>query len=219
MEKSTEETAEKHPRLESSKASEPNTTSPHSVDLAIDNPLMKHRPKLAAFYSHQPEVPEGAWPPVKKTQYINLALIRTEQTIDFNKEFLRQTIRGSVDDIMKDKDDIKYDDVFTDPEADEGARLVFEGRPGCGKTTMMNKVSQDWAKWKIFSSCLLFLVHLRRFGNRSDIDLEIVLRSTPVNFSDEEFQQIRTQIENDEGKGVVFALDGLDEYCPEKKKI
>ena len=218
MEKSTEEAAEKHPRLESSKASEPNSTNPHSADLAIDNPLMKHRPKLAAFYSHQPEVPEGAWPPVKKTQYINLALIRTEQTIDFNKEFLRQTIRGSVDDIMKDKDDIKYDDVFTDPEVDEGARLVFEGRPGCGKTTMMNKVSQDWAKWKIFSSCLLFLVHLRRFGNRSDIDLEIVLRSTPVNFSDEEFQQIRTQIENDEGKGVVFALDGLDEYCPEKKK-
>ena len=186
----------------------------------IGNPLLRHRPKLAAFYSHQPEVPEGTWPPVKKTQYITLALIRTEQTIDFNNEFLRQTIRGSVDDIMKDKDDIKYDDVFADPEVDEGARLVFEGRPGCGKTTMMNKVSQDWAKWKIFSktSCLLFLVHLRRLENRSDIDLETVLRSTPVNFSDEEFQQIRTQIDKDQGKGVVFALDGLDEYCPEKKK-
>ena len=218
MEKSTEEAAEKRPCPESSKASEPNTTSPHSMDLAIDNPLMKQRPKLAAFYSHQPEVPEGTWPPVKKTQYINLALIRTEQAIDFSKEFLRQTIRGSVDDIMKDKDDIKYDEVFTDPEVDENARLVFEGRPGCGKTTMMNKVSQDWAKWKIFSSCLLFLVHLRRLENRSDIDLEIVLRSTPVNFSDEEFQQIRTQIDKDQGKGVVFALDGLDEYCPEKKK-
>ena len=177
---------------------------------------MRHRPKLAAFYCHQPEVPEGTWPPVKKTQYINLALIRTEQAIDFNNEFLRQTIRGSVDDIMKDKDDIKYDEVFA--EIDEGARLVFEGRPGCGKTTMMNKVSQDWAKWKIFSSCLLFLVHLRRFGNRLDINLETVLRSTPVNFSDEEFQQIHTHIEGNQGKGVVFALDGLDEYCPEKKK-
>ena len=215
--KSTDETSEKRPCLECND-SETNSANLHSMDLAMNTPLMKHRPKLAAFYSHQPEVPEGTWPPVKNTQYINLALIRTEQTIDFNKEFLRQTIRGSVDDIMKDKDDIKYDDVFTDPEVDEGARLVFEGRPGCGKTTMMNKVSKDWAKWKIFSSCLLFLVHLRRFGNRSDIDLGIVLRSTPVNFSDEEFQQIRTQIENDEGKGVVFALDELSEYCPDKIK-
>ena len=134
-----------------------------SIELTKINPLLKHRPKLAAFYSHQPEVPEGTWPPVKKTQYINLALIRTEQAIDFNKEFLRQTIHGSVDDIMKDKDDIKYDEVFT--EVEEGARLVFEGRPGCGKTTMMNKVSQDWANGKIFASSLLFLVHLRRFRN------------------------------------------------------
>ena len=215
MEKSTEEAAEKRPCLESN-ISETNSTNPHSADLAINNPLMKHRPKLAAFYSHQPEVPEGAWPPVKKTQYINLALIRTEQTIDFNKEFLRQTIRGSIDDIMKDKDDIEYDEVFS--EVDEGARLVFEGRPGCGKTTMMNKVSQDWAKWKIFCSCLLFLVHLRRFGNQTDIDLETVLRSTPVDFSDEEIQLLLMQIEGSQGKGVVFALDGLDEYCPEKKK-
>ena len=88
---------------------------------------MKHRPKLAAFYSHQPEVPEGAWPPVKKTQYINLALIKTEQTINFSKEYSRQTIRGSVDDIMKDKDDIEYDDVFKD--VGDGDRLIFEGRP------------------------------------------------------------------------------------------
>ena len=193
-----------------------NVVDSHSANVAVNiNPLLKQGSKLAAFYSHQPEVPEGTWPPVKKTQYINLALIRTEQAIDFNKEFLRQTIRGSIDDIMKDKDDIKYDEVFT--EVEEGARLLFEGRPGCGKTTMMNKVSQDWAKWKIFPSCLLFLVHLRRFGNRSDIDLKTVLRSTPVDFSEEEFQQIQTHIEDNQGEGVVFALDGLDEYSPEKK--
>ena len=214
MEKSTEEAAEKRPCLENS-TSETSGISLHLVTVARDNPLIRHRPKLAAFYSRQPEVPEGTWPPVKKTQYINLALIRTEQAIDFNKEFLRQTIRGSVDDIMKDKDDIKYDEVFT--EVEEGARLVFEGRPGCGKTTMMNKVSQDWANEEIFVSSLLFLVHLRRFGNRSDIDLETLLCSTPINFSGEEFQQILAQIEGNEGKGVVFALDGLDEYCPDKK--
>ena len=207
---------EKRPCLEIS-ASEISNINSHSLNVATDSPLMKHRPKLAAFYLRQPEVPEGTWPPVKKTQYINLALIRTEQAIDFNKEFLRQTIRGSIDDIMKDKDDIDYDEVFT--KLEEGTTLLFEGRPGCGKTTMMNKVSQDWAKWKFFSSCLLFLVHLRRFGNRSDINLETVLRSTPVDFSEKEFQQIQTHIEDSQGEGVVFALDGLDEYCPEKKEM
>ena len=207
-----EEAAEKRPCLESS-ASETNL---HLLTVARDTPLIRHRPKLATFYSHQPEVPEGTWPPVKKTQYINLALIRTEQAIDFNKEFLRQTICGSIDDIMKDKDEINYDEVFT--EVEEGARLMFEGRPGCGKTTMMNKISQDWAKWRIFSSSLLFLVHLRRLENRSDVDLETILSSTPVEFSNEELQEICTQIKGNQGRGVVFALDGLDEYCPEKKE-
>ena len=217
MEKSPEEAAEKHPRLEGEYCKTSDIDS-HLANAAIDNnSLLKHRPKLSAFYSHQPEVPEGTWPPVKKTQYINLALIRTEKQADFSKELLRQTIRGSIDDIMKDKDDIKYDEVFT--EVEEGARLLFEGRPGCGKTTMMNKVSKDWGigNSKIFSSCLLFLVHLRRFGNRSDINLETVLRSTPVEFSDEEFRELAAQIESNQGKGIVFALDGLDEYCPEKK--
>ena len=208
LEKLADETAAKRPQLQG----ETNVVDSHSA-----NPLFKHRPKLAAFYLRQPEVPEGTWPPVKKTQYINLALIRTEQAIDFNKEFLRQTIRGSIDDIMKDKDDINYDEVFT--ELEEGTTLLFEGRPGCGKTTMMNKVSQDWAKWNIFSLCVLFLVHLRRFGNRSDIDLETVLRSTPVDFSEEDLQQIQTHIEDNQGEGVVFALDGLDEYCPDKKDM
>ena len=212
MEKSAEGAAEKYPRLGGR-----HSDIFHSANVAIDNPLLKHRPKLAKFYSQQPEVPEDtmSWPPVKKTQYINLALIRTEQTIDFYKDYVRQTVRGSIDDIMKDKDDITYDNVFA--EMEEGARLLFEGRSGCGKTTIMNKVSQDWAKWKIFSSCLLFLVHLRRFANRSDIDLETVLRFTPVDFSEEEFQQIQTHIEDNQGEGVVFALDGLDEYCPDMK--
>ncbi|MCG8623021.1 MAG: hypothetical protein MJE68_13630, partial [Proteobacteria bacterium] len=106
LEKSAEEkAAKKCPRLEGG-PSEADGDS-HSANVAhrvYMYPLLKHRPKLAAFYLRQPEVPEGTWPPVKKTQYINLALIRTEQAIDFNKEFLRQTIRGSIDDIMKDKD-------------------------------------------------------------------------------------------------------------------
>ena len=114
---------------------------------------------------------------------------------------------------MKDKDDIKYDEVFT--EVEEGAQLVFEGRPGCGKTTMMNKVSQDWGNQKIFSLALLFFVHLRRLDNQWDIDLESILRST-LSFSDEEFQLMCTQIESNLGAGFVFALDWLD-YCPDKK--
>ena len=61
LEESAEEATEKCPRLESNYASGTNSTVPHSVDTASNNPLMKHGPKLPAFYTHQPEVPEGTW--------------------------------------------------------------------------------------------------------------------------------------------------------------
>ena len=53
---------------------------------------------------------------------------------------------------------------------------------------------------------------------KSDITLEMLLCSTPIEFSNEEFQQMCVQIKFDQGKGVVFALDGLDEYSLDKKE-
>ena len=82
MEKLAEEAAEKRPRLEG-EHSGTNDIDSHSANVAAidNNPLSKYRPNLAAYYRHQPEVPEDTWPPVKKTQYINLALIRIERAI------------------------------------------------------------------------------------------------------------------------------------------
>ena len=53
---------------------------------------------------------------------------------------------------------------------ESGMRLLIEGRPGSGKTTLVHKFSQDWARGSpkldlhIYVK-LLFLVHLRGFFN------------------------------------------------------
>ena len=93
----------------------------------------------------------------------------------------------------------------------------MEGRPGCGKTTLMHKLSQDWEKKKILVSSLFFLVHFRRFSNRSDVKLPDLLRAATLDFTDEEVEEMCSYIEENSGRGVVFALDGLDEYCPASK--
>jgi hypothetical protein len=89
-----------------------------------DAPLMKFLPKLADFYSKKPEVPESAWPPIKKTHYVNLALIKP-QAMNFGKDYIRQTIHGSIDDIFKDKEKISYEDAFN--KHDNGSRIL----PSC----------------------------------------------------------------------------------------
>ena len=174
---------------------------------------MKFRPKLADFYCKKPEVPESTWPPVKKTHYVNLALIKP-QPMNYSKDYVRQTVRGSIDDIFKDKEEIKYEDAFNKHNDNIRIMIILEGRPGCGKTTLMHKLSQDWEKGLVLQSYLLFLVHLRRFNNRSDIQLSDILQATTRNFTKDDIEQMCKLIEETSGRGVVFALDGLDEYLP-----
>ena len=128
--------------------------SPFQRITSDETPILKFRPKLARLYTHKPVVSQDDWPPVLKMQYINLALI-SQKTFNFGDEYSRETIRGSVDDIMQKKDEIKYESVFA--KIEDGDRILFDGRPGCGKTTTMHKISKGWGEGKLFPSTMLFL--------------------------------------------------------------
>ena len=195
------------------------------------SPLISHQPKLAEFYDQKSAVPQDVWPPKVARQYINLAWINREK-LDLKDEYSRETIRGTVDDIMHKKEEVTYESVIE--EVEDGDRILFDGRPGCGKTTTMHKISQDWAcdktticineecqksqKNGILPQTMLFLVHLRKFGCKSDIKLSDILRATSRVFTTEEINAMCKDIEKNNGKGVVFIFDGLDEYRPQEKK-
>ena len=204
----------------------------HQPSLPDGSPLISYQPKLAEFYDQKSAVPQDVWPRVVARQYINLAWIN-RQKLDLKDEYSRETIRGTVDDIMHKKKEITYESVIE--KVEDGDRILFDGRPGCGKTTTMHKISQDWAcdkttkcikyeecqkskKNGIFPRTLLFLVHLRKFGSKSDIELSDILRATSRVFSMNEINAMCKVIENSNGKGVVFIFDGLDEYHPQEKK-
>lgn len=145
------------------------------IVLTVITPIDDYLNTLTDFYTEQPEVPEDTWPPVSSTIYINLALIKQEG-IHLAGEYGRCTIRGNFDDILKDKESIDYKSAFLNLSS--GERLLVEGRPGSGKTTLVHKVSQDWAKEES-SFCnvkALFLVHLRAFSSNPNIDLHDILK-------------------------------------------
>ena len=165
-------------------------------------------------YLSQLEVPEDTWPPVSNNTYINLALIKQSE-INKAGEYAYNTIQGDIDDILKDKEKIEYNEVFSRLET--GARLFIEGRPGSGKTTLVHKVSRDWAKneLNLDSIRLLFLVHLRGFFNDPDIQLTDIMKRYYKNESS--VSSIISHAESNSGEGLCFILDGLDEYSPPKK--
>lgn len=184
------------------------------IVLSIESQLDQYREKLNDFYTAKPEVPEDTWPPKNIDSYINLALIK-QQGIDNAGEYARCTIRGDADDVFKDKERIEYENAFD--KINSGARLLIEGRPGSGKTTLVHKVSKDWAEGKLkFGHVrLLFLVHLRGFLSNPSIKLHNILECYFDGENDCDI--IVKYASKHNGLGLSFILDGFDEYLPKKK--
>ena len=160
------------------------------------------------IYSRLDELPEDSWPPVAVTTYINLALI-TKSKSDSN--MYDYTVQGDIDDVIETKEKIEYEELFGTYES--GALLVIEGRPGSGKTTLMHKVTRDWAVKKnvLVGAKLVVLVPLRLFSSFSkDLELSDIVKNYIVNKNNR--QEVLSHVEECDGNGVCFIVDGLDEY-------
>ena len=177
----------------------------------FSDPWKEYQCLLQNAYAMMPEIPHNQWPPVRKAQYVSLALILNEDMIRTDL-YSRATIHGSVDDIMRKKRDVPFEEVFPQQLSQNHPQAtLIEGRPGCGKTTLIVKVSKDWGSGSILNEIeLLILVELRQFMGKADITLEDMV-STYCPHPDVINAVVR-RIKNEGGKGVAFAFDGLDEY-------
>ena len=156
-------------------------------------------------------MPEDTWPPVSTTKHINLALIK-QDAAKYSGKYADFTIRGDMDDILQDKQKIKYAGVLQNVESN--FVLFIEGRPGSGKTTFVHKFTRDWAAAPNGALRLMLLVSLRvlNYLNKPSLDLSDILNL----FKD--LKVSKELLEERQGKGVCFVFDGLDEYSPSDGK-
>ena len=117
---------------------------------------------------------------------------------------------------IKNVASIEYEEIFADLQG--GSLLLIEGCPGSGKTSLVHKFSQDWAKdqQKLNVCRLLFVVHLRVLLNDPDIQLCDIVKHYYKDAST--VDQIVERAELYKGDGLCFILDGLNEYSPVRKE-
>jgi hypothetical protein len=187
--------------------------SENVCNLHLETPLDKHQRLLLGRYMTQHEIPEDTWPPSSTGTFISLALIK-QGSIHRAGEYSRCTIRGDMDDIYQNKEGITYHRAVSDLSS--GDRLLIEGRPGSGKTTLVQKITKDWARGEIsmLHVRLLLLIHLRGFFCDPNIGLQDIIRCYFKSLSD--IEEIMHYAAVHHGLGFCFVLDGLDEYLPQK---
>ena len=184
-----------------------------SITLSLDTLMSNFRQNLTQRYLETvTNVDKDEWPKVKQSTYINLAVIKSDKT-DNLSSYVCQTIHGDADDVHGEKGETDYKSAFENIR--HGERVIVQGRPGSGKTTLVHKISQDWAdqstEWGHVKA--LFLIHLRGFRSRSSINLRDFLECYFT--SEETIKSIGDYIISKDGLGFCFILDGLDEYQPD----
>ena len=163
---------------------------------------------LIQMYSSQKEIPRSTWPPVGTNTFINLVLIKQSGEIARNYDY---SVRGDMDDIVKSKERVNYEGVFS--KYIEGGLILVEGRPGSGKTTLVHKIARDWASGgdMLTNANLVFLVPLRILDHEKvGHTLSDLLKS--IFWDKSVLESVCSKVTELNGKGVCFILDGLDEY-------
>ena len=147
--------------------------------------------------------------------YIELALISNDRiSRDEADEFTRMSLHGLTDEILRKKTPIALEDILKPGEDGQPVRRVLvEGAPGVGKSTLAWEVCHKWEELdSVKQYKLVVLVQLR--GKRAQ-EATNISDLFPLS-KNNDIEQLLAAIGN--GKGVLIILDGFDELPHEQRE-
>ena len=168
------------------------------------------------LYKTQTQIESNEWLPKVIERPLRLAMIKTETVMrgKIDDEFTKSTITGTVDDILRNKDPVDLEDIFTKIEEGKSKQVLLEGAPGCGKSTLARKICHDWACGQLFSEYrLVILVRLREpdVQNANHIAKLLPKKNGTIPGKD-----IMDEMSSCNGNDILFIFDGWDEISTDK---
>ena len=185
----------------------------HIVHLAATNQREDYVAYIKSVYkikTYCSFLQDDQWPPpiADCMKVYNLAMIKAQQVQrkQIEEEFMRMTITGKVDDILEAKVQVELNDIFKQIKRGEPRKVLLEGAPGCGKSTLSFHICQQWRDGNLFQEYrLVILVRLReRAVQNSNNIIDLMPRRSKSHLL---FEELTVS----SGKGILFILDGWDE--------
>ncbi len=169
-----------------------------------------YQPREVASYDKLPGVT------LSKTAYINLAVIDKRNSVSSEVSemdpFTKATFHWDIDDIIKNKREVKLEDVGRLEDGSLARRILVQGAPGVGKTTMALEICRRWKDGDLLSEySLVVLLRMRdtRVQEAKSIN-ELFYHCDPG------LQEaVSNRVATTKGKGVLFIIEGFDELPDE----
>ena len=146
------------------------------------------------------------WPPTPSREYVTLSLV--EGGHECRDKYIGQTLRSNVGDILCGRREISVEQIL-ESDGQNILRLVLvEGAPGIGKSTFAWELCRKWEDFSCMKQySLVVLLRLR------EEEVQKVANVSQLFFSyeSEDKPTLVKEVLKDQGKGLLFILDGFDE--------
>ena len=121
-------------------------------------------------------------------------------------------LRGKLDNIMNVSEKIDIQDVLKHNDDNSPIKVVVDGPPGVGKTTLCQKLCSMWAKNEL-KKCSFDLVFLVSLKDEEVSSAESISDLVSLFHSDEEIcDNMSKKIKQTNGKDMLLIFDGWDEF-------
>ena len=180
------------------------------------------------LYSTMDPIPDEDWPPSIGRHESNLVMIEhgrdTLPGAKEAKQMQRDYVGGKVDSIAERKKEIRYEDIFDfKATADKSKKvsydrkhykMLIDGAPGVGKTTLCRKFCKDWGAGQILKQfSLVWLLNLREERIAKAKSLDDLFQ----HYNKKLLKKVLEHIEETGGEGNLLVSDGFDELSEKER--
>ena len=146
------------------------------------------------------------WPPTPSRDYVTLSVVEGHYAC--RDKYIGQTLRSNVGDILCGRREISVEQIL-EGDGQNIIRLVLvEGAPGIGKSTFAWELCRKWEEFSCMQQYSLVVLLRLREEEVQKIDSVSQLFCS---YESEDKDALVTEVLKDQGKGILFILDGFDE--------
>ena len=184
--------------------------------------LQSLRAKLGPFYSKEC-ILDNPLLASSTMQYVNLNLVQPTQRRPVagkvDEAVSVHLARGGVEQVPYEKVPLEYEHIlsFSPPAGISRKRVLIEGVPGSGKSTLVQRMCHDWLVGPFAQDYKVVIqVTLRSLPKDQKLSLEDLIFTSVGDAAI--VQEVTDFITAHQGQGVLFIFDGFDELSEEMRE-